>query len=58
MKNHKTNYLYQIIGAIKINSKRLFKNNYENIVYKNHNNSQINTDVNIISVPSKMWNIV
>ena len=24
------------------------KNNYENIVYKNYSNSQINTDVNII----------
>ena len=32
------------------------KNKYENIVYKNYNNSQINIDVNTIG--SKIWNIV
>ena len=31
-----------------INSKRLYKNKYENIVYKNYNNNKINIDVNII----------
>ena len=29
------------------------KNKYENIVYKNYNNSQINRDVNTIG--SKIW---
>ena len=32
------------------------KNKYENIVYKNYNNSQINIDVNTIG--SKIWDIV
>ena len=32
------------------------KNKYENIVYKNYNNSQINIDVNTIG--SKIWEIV
>ena len=32
------------------------KNKYENIVYKNYNNSQINIDVNTID--SKIWDIV
>ena len=32
------------------------KNKYENIVYKNHNISQINIDVNTIG--SKIWEIV
>ena len=44
MKNLKADNLYQITSAnnITINSKRLYKNNYENTVYKNCNNSQIN----------------
>ena len=47
----KTNNLYQIISAsnIIISSKRWYKNNYENIVYKNYNNSS-HIDVNIIWV--------
>ena len=34
----------------------VIKNKYENIVYKNYNNSQINIDVNTIG--SKIWEIV
>ena len=32
------------------------KNKYENIVYKNYNNSQINIDLNTIGY--KIWDIV
>ena len=48
--------MYQISSGDSINSKRLFKDKYENIVYKSYNNSQINTDVNTIG--SKIWDIV
>ena len=44
----KSNNLYQITNANNINSKRLYENKYENIVYENYNNSQIDTDVNTI----------
>ena len=52
----KSNNLYQITSVNNINSKSLNKNKYENTVYKNYNNSQINIDVNTIG--SKIWNIV
>ena len=44
--------LYQITSAnnITISSKRLYKNNFENTVYKNYNNSQITR--------CKIWDIV
>ena len=44
----KSNNLYQITNANNINSKRLYENKYENIVYENYNNSQIDTDLNTI----------
>ena len=47
MKNLNNN-LHQITSANNINSKKLHKNNYENIVYKNYNKSQIDTDVIIV----------
>ena len=50
----KSNNLYQIANANNINSKRLYENKYENIVYENYNNSQIDTDVNTIG--SNIWN--
>ena len=34
----------------------VIKNKYENIVYKNYNNSQINIDVN--NIGSKIWETV
>ena len=43
--------LYQITSGNNINSKRLYKNKYENIVYKNYDNSQIKIDVNNILGP-------
>ena len=46
--------MYQITNANNINSKRLYENKYENIVYENYNNSQIDTDVNTIG--SNIWN--
>ena len=56
--------MYQITSASNINSKRLasyMKNKYENIVYKNYNNSQINIarckSVNT-TMGSKIWDIV
>ena len=56
--------MYQISSANNINSKRLasyIKNKYENIVYKNYENSQINIakckSVNAI-IGSKIWDIV
>ena len=52
----KSNNLYQITSANNINSKRLYKNKYENIMYKNYNKSQINIYVNTIG--SKIWDIV
>ena len=48
--------MYQIISANNIISMRIYKNKYENIAYKNYNNSQINTDINTIG--SKLWDIV
>ena len=42
----KSNNLYQITSKNTINSKRLYKNKYEDIVYPNYINSQINIDVN------------
>ena len=50
----KSNNLYQITNANNINSKRLYENKYENIVYENYNNSQIDTDLNTIG--SNIWN--
>ena len=50
----KSNNLYQIANENNINSKRLYENKYENIVYENYNNSQIDTDVNTIG--SNIWN--
>ena len=44
----KSNNLYQITSENNINSKKLYKNKYENLMYKNCNNSQINVDVNTI----------
>ena len=44
----KSNNLHQITSANSINSRKLYKNKYENIMYKNYNNSQINLDVNTI----------
>ena len=50
--------MYQITSAsnIIISSKRLFKNNYENIVYKNYSNSQSHRCKYYTS--SKIWDIV
>ena len=48
MKNLKTNNLYQITGVQTILVQRLYKNNYENIVYKNYNIRFV--DVSIIWV--------
>ena len=42
----KSNNLYQITSKNTINSKGLYKNKYEDIVYPNYINSQINIDVN------------
>ena len=39
-----------------MNSTRIYKSKYENVVHKNYNNSQINTDVNTID--SKIWDII
>ena len=54
MKNLNTYNLYQITSAnnITISSKRLFKNNFENTVYKNYNTTIIArlVDVNIMWV--------
>ena len=56
MKNFKTNNLYQITSANNISSKALYKNNYENIVYKNYSNSQISRCKYYMS--SRIWGIV
>lgn len=40
--------MYQISNANNIISMRICKNKYENILYKNYNNSRINADVNTI----------
>ena len=58
MKNLNTYNLYQITSAnnITISSKRLYKNNFENTVYKNYNNSQISRCKYYMS--SKIWDIV
>ena len=40
--------MYQISSANTIIYMGIYKNKYETIVYKNYNNSQINTDVNTI----------
>ena len=60
MKNLNTYNLYPITSAnnitISISSKRLYKNNFENTVYKNYNNSQISRCKYYMS--SKVWDIV
>ena len=58
MKNINTYNLYQITSTnnITINSKGLYKNNFENTMYKNYNNSQISRCIYYMS--SKIWDIV
>ena len=58
MKNLKTYKLHHITSAnnITISSKRLYKNNFENTLYKNYNNSQISRCKYYMS--SKIWDIV
>ena len=57
MKNLNSYNLYQITSAnnITISSKRLYKNNFENTVYKNYNNSQISRCKYYMG--SKIWDI-
>ena len=58
MKNLNTYNLYKITGAdnITFSSKRLYKNNFENTVYKNYSNSQISRCKYYMG--SKIWDIV
>ena len=51
----KSNNLYQITSASNINCKRLNKNKYENVVYKNYN-SRVNT--NVSTVGCQIWDKV
>ena len=53
MVSFKSINLDQISSANNINFVRIYKNKYENIAYKNYNNSQISTDVNTIG--PKIW---
>ena len=55
MVSFKSINLDQISSANNINFVRIYKNKYENIAYKNYNNSQISTDVNTIG--PKIWDI-
>ena len=55
MVSFKSINLDQISSANNINFVRIYKNKYENIAYKNYNNSQIRTDVNTIG--PKIWDI-
>ena len=57
MKNLNTYNLYQITSGnnITISSKRLYKNNFENTVHKNYNNSQISRCKYYMG--SKIWDI-
>ena len=48
MVSFKSINLDQVSSANNINFVRIYKNKYENIAYKNYNNSQISTDVNTI----------
>ena len=61
MKNLNTYNLYQITSAnnITISSKRLYKNNFENTVYKNYNTTIAKlVDACKYYMSSKIWDIV